>query len=132
QAPRIEHRDEEDAPTLWAERSRLKVELQAVQVAITQAAKIDAPTAHQVLLHRPDPVVAIVEVVEAFERAAQALAGTVQDIALKEAAITGADQVAVTISRAWQFPIAEWRVVRLTIDFGAQIGAKVREVVEMR
>jgi len=114
QAAAVAQRDEEDPTLRRIERRGLEIELEPVQVAVGQAPEVDPPGLHQVLLDRPDAVVAVQPPQPALRPPAPpgAARRPGQDRLLEGAPAVGGEQVAVRRGRTVQGPDLDARAAR--------------------
>src|SRR5206468_7321271 len=106
--------------------------LQPMQIGIGQIAEVDPARGHQVLLDRPNPIVAVLDVVETFDRLAKPPPGAGRDGALQRATVARRDQIPIGVGWAVELAIAKWRPPRTGRGLAYETGAQVRQILKGR
>jgi hypothetical protein len=99
--------DQENATLAGIERGGFQVELEAVNVFISQPTKVGSARQHQILLDRPNKVVIPVEVMQTGDRATKVASGAAQQRLLQLFARAARKEKAEGAERPVQFAVAE-------------------------
>jgi hypothetical protein len=92
---RIPDGNHEDPSPLRTERRCLEIELEPVKIGVDHIAKVGAPRRHQILLHRPDPVVILLDIIQASNRLAESLRGAGKDCPFQRAPIVRREDISI-------------------------------------
>src|SRR6266567_7820772 len=102
----VAYGDQKDTSPVRIKCRCLQVELEPVQIFVSQSPKIDTPGLHEVLFDRANLVVRIRDIVEAIHAASQAARCTQEQRPLEESSISRGQEVAIGSRRAIQEVIA--------------------------